>query len=342
VKVRQFHRFTFRRPPPRLHPVPRLHLAHSPPTFFSAVITRPLTVSPYPTGPRRHQSTSIVPITPVDPPPPTPSICLEDAQLSVPARIGVPSRRILWCGGYQEIGGEAADRLRWRQPAAIGRRRLLTRRSAAAIVEVKPVLHLSAFCLTVVVTRQQTAGAGQLREVDEANRQRQPSAWRTYVHRLASRKKPPPPHTPSPPPAPSPPPLLHLRLPPPPPPALEISHTTEKGPPSSVHSLLVFAAAESTIPALSAAAILGPPAPLIRRCPPRSSLPTQSSIHPCLGSTAHRRTLKHQQLPNAEATTSRVSASLLALRHCAEGLIKMHAPILESHPTIVIVIAVAG
>jgi hypothetical protein len=92
--------------------------------------------------PRRHPSTSIVPITPVDPPPPTPSICLEDAQLSVPARIGVPSRRILWCGGYQEIGGEAADRLCWRWPAAIGRRRLLTRRPAAAIVEVKPVLHL--------------------------------------------------------------------------------------------------------------------------------------------------------------------------------------------------------
>jgi hypothetical protein len=53
----------------------------------------------------------------------------------------VSGRRILWCG--RDDDSEAADRLRCHRPAAIGRRRrLLTRRPAAAIVEVKPVPHL--------------------------------------------------------------------------------------------------------------------------------------------------------------------------------------------------------
>jgi hypothetical protein len=76
------HQFTFGPPPPRLHPC-RAFTPHNrpPPDIFFRPRNRP----------RRHPSTSIVPITPVDPPPPTPSICLEDAQLSVPARISVPS-----------------------------------------------------------------------------------------------------------------------------------------------------------------------------------------------------------------------------------------------------------
>jgi hypothetical protein len=124
---------------------------------------------------------------------------------------------------------------------------------------------------------------------------------------------------------------------------LETPHTTEKGPPSPVHQRLGLTAAESAISVLStAAAIFGPPATGIRRRRPWSSLPTQSSIHPCLGSATRRRTLKPQQPPNAEAITSRVSASLPAPRHFAEGQIKMHTPILESHQTIVVVTAVAG
>jgi hypothetical protein len=113
----------------------------------------------------------------------------------------VPSRRILWCGGYQEIGGEGADRLRWRRPAAIGRRRrLLTRRPAAAIVEVKPVLHLPG----LLPHRRRHEAAGRRRRPAPGGRRGPPTL-------LTRRRRP----------------RIHTLLPPPPPPGNFPSHSRQ-------------------------------------------------------------------------------------------------------------------